>query len=388
VRLLFLAGDYPPAFGGIQKLVHGLCVALVAAGHEVRIIAAAQAGAEAIDTASGIPTVRCPTPGRLRAAWNMGRAVRRALADGWTPEAIVATKWSPEGHAYLAAGGRGQAPMVLMGYGREFLPEPHRRLRGIAQRAVLRTACGVVACSRFTASQFEAAGVETGRIRVVYPGVDPAEFAPSADLEAARRRLAWPEGPTLLTVGRLVRRKGVDTVIEALPRIAVAVPEVSYVVIGGGPEAERVRRQAQDLGVGERVRMLGSASDADKVAALHLCSVFAMPSRDLPTEPPEGFGIVYQEANLCGKPVIGANTGGVAEAIEDGVSGLLIEPDAPEQFADAAIALLSDPALAASLGEAGGRRAAERFAWRAIAPSYAAAVAELISVRGQSAKCS
>jgi len=377
VRLLFLAGDYPPAFGGIQKLVHGLCLALIEAGHEVRVVAAAQTGDRELDAASGIPTDRCPTPSRLRAAWNMGQAVRRALRGGWTPDAVIATKWSPEGHAYLLARTGRRVPMVLMGYGREFLPERHRRLRGLAQRAVLRAACGAIVCSRFTASQMRAAGVADRCIRVVYPGIDPAEFAPPTDLAEARQRLAWPDGPTILTVGRLVRRKGVDTVIEALPRIAAVVPDVSYVVIGGGPEEERLRRQTEELHVGATVRMLGSASDADKVAALHLCSVFAMPSRDLPAEPPEGFGIVYQEANLCGKPVIGANTGGVAEAIEDGVSGLVIEPDAPHQFADAAITLLSDPGLASSLGEAGRRRAIDRFSWPVIGPQYAAAVGEL-----------
>jgi phosphatidylinositol alpha-1,6-mannosyltransferase len=377
VRLLVLAGDYPPAFGGIQKLAHGLCLALRDVGHEVRVIAAAQSGDRELDAAAGLPTVRCPTPSRLRAAWNMGRAIRRLLREGWTPDAVVATKWSPEGHAYLAARVGDRAPLVLMGHGREYLPEAHRRLRALAQKAVLRAARGAIVCSRFTASEMAAAGIPPERIRVVHPGIDPAEFAPPADLREAVRRLGWPSGPTLLTVARLVRRKGVDTVIEALPTIAASVPAVGYVVIGGGPETERLRQQAEALGVSQRVRMLGSASDADKIAALHLCSAFVMPSRDLPSEPPEGFGIVYQEANLCGKPVIGANTGGVADAIEHGVSGLLIEADAPDQLAEAAVSLLTDPARAAALGEAGRRRVLERFAWPVSGPRYAAAIEEL-----------
>ncbi len=378
MRLLLLAGDYPPGFGGIQRLAHGLCLALAQAGHEPRVIAAAQPGDREIDAASGVPTVRCPAPSRLRAAWNMGRAIRQIIASGWTPDAVVATKWSPEGHAYLLARLGGRVPLVLMGHGREYLPEAGRPIRALAQGAVLRAARGAIVCSRFTATQMEAAGVAPERIRVVHPGIDPAEFAVPADLEDARRRLAWPEGPTLLTVARLVRRKGVDTVIDALPRIAESVPDVSYVVLGGGPEEGRLRRQAEELGVSHRLRMLGAASDADRTAALHLCTVFVMPSRDLPSEPPEGFGIVYQEANLCGKPVIGADTGGVADAIEDGVSGLLVEPDAPDELADAAIVLLSDRALAAAIGERGRTRANERFAWSVAGPQYAAAVRQLI----------
>jgi len=380
LRLLFLACDFPPAFGGIQKLSHGLCRALSAHGHDVRVIASAQPHDETVDSASGIPTLRCRAPNRVLAAVNAARAARGLLRSGWTPHAIVATKWSPEGQAYQLSGPGRRLPLVLMGHGREFLPEPHRRVRAWAQRAVIGSARGAIVCSGFTASQMALAGMDPERVRVVHPGVDPEEFAPPEALAAARARLDWPDGPTLLTVARLVRRKGVDTVIEALPEIAKAVPDVAYVVIGGGLERERLIALAQARGVRERVRMLGSVSDEDKAAALHLCDVFTMPSRDIASEPPEGFGIVYLEANLCGKPVIGANTGGVAEAIEDGVSGLLVAPDAPDQLAAAATRLLSDLTRAKSLGESGRRRAVDCFSWRVIASAYATAVRELIRV--------
>jgi phosphatidylinositol alpha-1,6-mannosyltransferase len=378
LRLLVLACDFPPAFGGIQKLSYGLCRALITEGHDVQVIASAQANDDASDSASGVPTIRCQAPNRLLAAVNAARAVRQLLRSGWRSDAIVATKWSPEGQAYQLSGAGRRVPLVLMGHGREFLPETHRPVRAWAQRAVVRAARGAIACSNFTASQMARAGVAPDRVRVVHPGVDPEEFAPPDALDAARARLDWPSGPTLLTVARLVRRKGVDTVIEALPGIARVVPDVAYVVIGGGPERDRLIALAEDLGVHDRVRMLGSVSDEDKAAAFHLCDVFTMPSRDIASEPPEGFGIVYLEANLCGKPVIGANTGGVSDAIEDGVSGLLVEPDAPGQLAEAASRLLREPAYARSLGEAGRRRAAERFSWPVTASKYAAAIRELI----------
>jgi phosphatidylinositol alpha-1,6-mannosyltransferase len=377
VRLLFLAADFPPAFGGIQKLSYGLCRALATEGHDVRVIASAQAGDDVVDSASGIPTLRCRAPNRFLAALNMGRGIRSVLQAGFAPHAIVATKWSPEAQAYHLSGPGRRHPLVLMGYGREFLPERGRPLRAAVQRAAIRAAAGAVVCSSFTATQMIAAGMPEGRVRVVHPGVDPTEFAPPTDLDAARRRLDWPSGPTLLTVARLVRRKGVDTVIQALPRITAAGLDVHYLVVGNGSDRDRLLALARAEGVPDRVRLLGSVADADKIACLHLCDVMAMPSRDLPSEPPEGFGIAYLEANLCGKPVIAANSGGVSEAVEDGLNGLLIEPDSPAQVAAAAIRLLGDPALAGSLGEAGRRRAIERFAWPVIAPRFAQAVAEL-----------
>jgi phosphatidylinositol alpha-1,6-mannosyltransferase len=176
-------------------------------------------------------------------------------------------------------------------------------------------------------------------------------------------------------VARLVRRKGIDTVVQALPGIAAAGVDVHYRVVGDGPDRDRLLALAQTGGVADRVRLLGSVSDADKIACLHLCDVLAMPSRDLPSEPPEGFGIAYLEANLCGKPCIAADSGGVSEAVEDGLNGLLIDPDSPAQLAEAALRLLGDATLAESMGEAGRRRAVEHFAWPVIAPRFAQAVA-------------
>jgi phosphatidylinositol alpha-1,6-mannosyltransferase len=312
------------------------------------------------------------------AAWNMARALRETLRSGFRPEAVIATKWSPEGQAYQLTGARRHAPLVLMGHGREFLPEPGRPIRAWAQRAVIRAAAGGIANSRFTAGQLVAAGLPESRVRVVHPGIDPAEFPTLADPEAARARLAWPAGPTLLTICRLVRRKGIDTVIQALPRLAETVPDVRHMVLGRGPDLERLRALAGSLGVTDRVRFLGALSDEDKAAAVHLCDVLVMPSRDIPSEPPEGFGIVYLEANLCGKPVIGADTGGVSDAVEDGVNGLLVQPDRPNEVAEAAARLLRSPEFARRLGEQGKRRAVERFAWSVIAPQFAEAVRRIL----------
>ena len=376
LRLLFLACDFPPAFGGIQKLNHGLCRALVGLGHDVRVIATTQPGAADFDRGSPVPTVRFHAGSRLGSALALGRLLRRELAAGFAPDAIIATKWSPEGHGYLASRRR-DVPMILMGYGREFLPERSRPVRALAQRAVLRAASGAIVISRYTADQMAAAGMARDRIRIVPPGVDPDEFRPVPDLDAARRQTGFPAAPTLLTISRLVRRKGIDTVIQSLAILADHIPEVQYVVIGGGEDHKRLADLADRLGVADRVHLLGSMPDAHKAACLELCEVFVMASRDIPSEPPEGFGIVYLEANLCGKPVIAARTGGVEDAVEHGLNGLLAEPDRPDQVAAAAIRLLANPQDARQMGERGRQRVLDRFTWEAIAPQFVASVQSL-----------
>ena len=378
MQLHFLACDFPPAIGGIQKLTHGLCRGLVEAGQPVQVLATSQPGDEAFDATSGVPTTRCHGGGRVLTAITLGRALRRLAANGGEEDVVIATKWSPEGHAYLMLGTGRRTPMILMGYGREFRPEPGRRVRGLAQRMVVRTAAGAIVISRYTKAQMAAAGVPEHRIRVVPPAIDPDELSPPPDLERARQELGWPEAPTLLTIARLVRRKGIDTVIEALARISRAVPEVEYVVVGDGPDKTRLVELGRQLGVEPRVHFLGGVSEQQKAACLHLCDLFVMPSRDLPSEPPEGFGIVYLEANVCGKPVIAARTGGVEDAVEDGVNGVLVEPDRPDQVADAAVRMLADPGLAAGLGSRGRQRALEQFTWNVVAPQFTEAVRDLV----------
>ena len=378
MQFLFLACDFPPAFGGIQKLSYGLCRGLQGAGHDVEVIAAATTGDGEFDRRSPLSVRRHTIKDMLRGALVIGGAVRGSLADGGVPDVVVATKWAPEGPGYIRSGVGDRAPMVLMGHGREFLPEPGRRLRAWVQRRVIGACAGAVANSRFTATQLAAAGVPEGDIRVVHPAIDPEELAPPADLAEARDRLSWPEGPTILTTARLVERKGVDTVLRALPRVASRIPDVHYMVIGDGPQRARLVELAAEVGVTGRVRFMGSVSEEQKVAALHLCDVFTMSSRDIPADPPEGFGIVYLEANACGKPVVAARTGGVADAVEDGVNGLLVEPNAPEPLAEALTELLGAPDRARELGETGRRRTLERFSWEVVAPQFAEAVSSIL----------
>ncbi len=215
---------------------------------------------------------------------------------------------------------------------------------------------GCFAISRYTAALLGDLGVPPERVHVVPNGTRPEQFDNEQSRAAAatlRARYDLPvDGPMLATVGRLVPRKGVDTVIRALPRIADKVPNTLYVVAGGGPDRPRLEALAADQGVSERVRFLGKVPDADVSGLYQACTAFVMPARQEGASV-EGFGLVFREAGACGKPVIGAYSGGVPDAIEHGDTGLLVPPADPRAFADAAIQLLSDEALAARLGARG-----------------------------------
>jgi phosphatidylinositol alpha-1,6-mannosyltransferase len=177
-----------------------------------------------------------------------------------------------------------------------------------------------------------------------------------------RQRFDLPDDGTrwLVTVARLQRHKGVDTVIAALPSILTRAPEVRYAVAGTGPDHERLVRLAAKLGVAERVHFLGSVADQDLPGFYNLASVYVGASRRSEGLGVEGFGISLVEASACGRPIVAGNSGGIPDAVRDGETGVLVPPEDPEAFAGAICRLLADPARAQQIG-ANGRRAVETY---------------------------
>jgi len=166
------------------------------------------------------------------------------------------------------------------------------------------------------------------------------------------------------TLARIVKRKGIDRVIEALPEVAVALPEFCYYIAGTGPDEQYIRELAKKLPVNlqNKVIILGKISDEEKWLLLDACDIFIMPAREIEGDF-EGFGVVYLEANLSGKPVIGGDSGGIADAVADGVSGILVDPESTHDIASAVIRLSQDAELRERLGRQGRERAILEFSW-------------------------
>ncbi|HEY75253.1 MAG TPA: glycosyltransferase family 4 protein [Thermoflexia bacterium] len=244
---------------------------------------------------------------------------------------------------------------------------------------VLREADRVVAISRATADLAVRLGAHPDRIALVPPGVDVVAYHPDPAAGAAVRRQYGLDGRrVILTLGRLVARKGQDMVIRALPGVLESVPEAVYLIAGSGPDRERLERLAWEVGVADRVIFAGRVPDEEVVAYYNGADVVAMPSREEPeTGDVEGFGMVFLEANACGKPVVGGRSGGVVDAVADGVTGFLVDPHDPADLAARLVTLLRDPDLARRMGEAGRERAQREFTWDRSAQRLRAVVGDL-----------
>jgi phosphatidylinositol alpha-1,6-mannosyltransferase len=163
-------------------------------------------------------------------------------------------------------------------------------------------------------------------------------------------------------VSRLVKRKGIDTVLKALPEVLEVVPNVQYVVIGDGPEIANCKLLIVNCKLEHHVQFLGQLSDEERTVWYKRADVFVLVPRRIKGDV-EGFGTVYLEANSFGLPVIGSRTGGVPEAVKHGESGLLVEPDDPKETAQAIIKLLTNKQLASKLGRQGKERVISEFQW-------------------------
>lgn len=295
----------------------------------------------------------------------------RALRRSHRPRVIVCLTWKEARVPLLMrpfAGWR----VVVVAHGMEITKKAHRLRRRIGARWIFGSADLAVAVSRYTRERVADFGVDAGRVRVLPCGVDPERFQPR-DGARLRRRLGLEGLPVVLTLARLVRRKGHDLVIRALPEVRRRVPGATYLVAGGGSDgyAGSLCLLAREHGVGDAVRLVGRAAEEDLPGLYSASDVFAMVSRaNERTGNYEGFGITYLEANACGVPVVGADTGGVPDAIVDGYNGFLVPPDDVEALADRLARLLEDPAMARRLGENGRERVLRDLTWDRVADRF------------------
>jgi phosphatidylinositol alpha-1,6-mannosyltransferase len=215
-------------------------------------------------------------------------------------------------------------------------------------------------------------------VQVIPCGVDPDRYRP-VDGGRLRSELGLGNRPVVLTLARLVSSKGHDLVIRALAELRRRIPDATYLVGGTGGEnyTEFLRALAESCGVSKAVRFLGYVASEDLPALYSASNVYVMPSRALEGNSNfEGFGITYLEANACGVPVIGADSGGVADAVLDGRTGFLVPPNDVPALADRMYRLLADPDLARRMGAAGRERILREFTWDRVADLFLETLAE------------
>jgi len=242
----------------------------------------------------------------------------------------------------------------------------HSRFARKTAKALFGSAVAVVANSQWTREQAQKVLRELGldplaeHVRLVPLGTDPEQFRPGIDTRAVRARYRLNGDPWVLTVARLENYKGVDTALKAVAQCRRDGLEVNYLIVGTGKKRKTFQKLAADLEIADHVRFVGNVPDAELPALFNAGVAYIGVSRRADGARVEGFGVALAEASACGLPVIAGQSGGLAEAVHDGETGLVVNPDDPAIVAAALQRLLRDQLLARRLGQ-GGRKAIETY---------------------------
>ncbi|MBI4250571.1 glycosyltransferase family 4 protein [Candidatus Uhrbacteria bacterium] len=273
-------------------------------------------------------------------------------------ETIIAGQVLPVGTAVAVAARLLRIPYYVSVHGMDVaLPLRHPRKRALCGR-ILHNAQMVITNSEYTSQIVQQYGVSKDRIAFVFPcpWIIPAENETTVRASREKKEII------LLTVSRIVKRKGHEFVIRALAQLRDFIPPFYYVIVGDGPERSNLELLAQTVGVSDRVLFTGAIQNEAVRQWYRKCDIAILTPYDINGDV-EGFGITYLEANAFGKPVIASRTGGVESAVIHEKTGLLVEPQNTEAIVQAVRRLCDDPRLAFSLGSFGKKRVEQQFQW-------------------------
>ena len=361
-RHLLVTNDFPPKVGGIQSYLWELWRRLPA--EAVAVHSTPYAGAGEFDADQDFTVSRSREPVLLPTPMVSRRVGRLAEAHG--AELVV---WDPALPVGLVAP-RVDRPYAVVLHGAEVtIPG---RLPGTRQLLgrVLRGASLVICAGRYPEAEAQRAAGGPLPTVVVPPGVDTSRFQPldAAERSSVRGELGLPvDAPLVVSVSRLVPRKGMDTLIRAAARLRDRVPDVVVAIAGSGRDRPRLERLVEATGA--PVRLLGRVPDEILPGLYGAGDVFSMSCRNRwGGLEQEGFGIVFVEAAAAGVPAVAGDSGGSAEAVAHGETGLVVgRPEDPNEVGDALADLLEDDSRRLEMGRRARQRAEAEFSYDVLA---------------------
>jgi glycogen(starch) synthase len=385
VRVLQLSWEYPPVvYGGLGRHVHALAEAQAAAGHDVVVVTQHPGDADVPldEVVNGVRVVRVPhdppaIPMSDLLAWTMAlnhALARAALRVGhtWAPDVVHGHDWLVA-HAGAALREEFGVPLVATVHATEagrhqgWLPDDFSRAVHTVEWWLTFESRRVITCSqhmRWEVSRlFELPG---DKVDVIPNGIDLSAWTTTPDDVAAARAGLAGDGPLVLFAGRLEWEKGVQTLVEAMPRLRRRFPGLRLVVVGRGSQQEMLEELARRLRVSRAVHFTGWLTEAELRAAAAAADVAVIPSVYEP------FGLVALEAAALGTPLVVSDTGGLAELVVDGETGLTFPALDAAALADAVTGMLRDEVLARRVVRTAREVLARDHAWPTIAATTVA----------------
>lgn len=355
--------EFPPAVGGVAKYYHNL-VRYFGLG-QISVLAQKQPGEIRGELRNGNIAYssllwKLIWPKWLPAFFHLAREVIMKRINH-----VIVGQILPLGTVayYLSKVLKFEYSIILHGFDLSLALRPKKRELALkVLSGAKKIICGNSYTARMAAKARDSLGV---KISIVNPGIKTVFRADKKRVEELRSKYGLWGRIIVFSLGRLVKRKGFDKLIEAMPGILEKEMDIFYIMAGDGPDKEYLKKKINRLPnkARRRIAMLGEISPRDADAWYELSDIFAMPARDISGDF-EGFGIVYMEANLAGKPVVAGDSGGVRDAVVDGLNGLLVDPDDLNAITGAVVKLAKNPKMRQRMGQEGRARAVKEFNWK------------------------
>ena len=313
-KIILITPDFPPVRGGVQRILYNIVNNVPG----IEVIAPYSPGCEEFDKLQKFKIHRVPFIKFFPKSALLTLLLKTIMVK---PDIII------YGHVVTSFIGIFiRRPNIIFTYGMEVMQNKYKSIF----TGLLRNATKITTLSDFTKSFILARNIPSERIVKLYPAIDTGIFNPSIDSAPVINNYNLNGKKIILTVCRMDAReqyKGHETIIKILPEIISKIPEVLWMVVGEGTDRKRIEDLVKRAGLNDYVLFTGEPREEKELLALYSASdIFVMPSGEKITKEgvkAEGFGVVYAEANACGKPAVAYNTGGVNEAIINGVTGLL-----------------------------------------------------------------
>lgn len=339
-NVLLLTLEYPPMLGGVSEYLGGIFGSL-------------PKGKVHVLQGKGLCFKK-----RMPLQWFPSIWKTWSAAKKYRSELLVISHVLPMGYVAYLMKRFLKLPYLVIVHGMDLKMAQRSRRKRRWAGMILKNAETVVANSNYTRSIALEFGVKDENVQVIYPCASQSTQRESSgeDVEALRRKYGLEGKKVILSVGRLVKRKGFDDVISALPQLKKFCRGAVYVIVGAGLEEEHLKQLAKEKGVEDQVVFTGSVKREMLPAHFMLGDVFVTVAKELPGDV-EGFGIVYLEAGRYGLPVVAGRTGGVPEAVLNGKTGILVNPGVEDELVGAICSIMSSREEAERMGKNGRERA-------------------------------
>ncbi len=356
-KQILFSFDYPPNDGGIARLCENIAIALAKKSIPITVLTQESDVSAAVD--ASVNTVRVTTK-RPQREWHAYKYLKSLHSHA----IYISGIWYPEG--LIVALSR-KKPHVVFALGAELFPPPQlwrhwlwKRL----QRYTLENASMVVAISKYTAMLVRETA-PSAKIVTVPLAVDHIFFSEQNRQDTRQKWQIGQDKRVVLTVARVNAYKGYETVFQALARLTPQIrQQFVYLIAGKGPDVEVLQDKARALGVDDVVQWLGFVPEEDLPSLYSAADLFVLLTREIKTQQAvEGFGLVFLEAQACGTPVVGTNSGGIPDAVSHEDGGWLIEQDNPNALAEILLKLIDHPNSFREMGQRARIRVEREFTW-------------------------